>query len=475
MQGSLPFYYKEMIKNIYIILCLLLTTNLIKAQQWQRLDTILFAGIVEKLTVDSASHKLFVAGVISYDINSAPIFNENLAQYNSLTNTFNFIGNGNEGFGLGCPGVYFDNDTLYVGCDGMFVCAAPTSMMAIFDTAWHAMGNQFGNPPPAFGYWDAVYFFARLNGSMYASGAFYTVNTDTINGIAKWDGTQWVGLGTTGNMGVDYVNGHHLFNITAMFVYNNELYLTGRFDKAGNLSGVPGVAKWNGVAWDSVPGNIYNSMLSFGIYNGELYSGGEGTYITKLYNGTWVPVTPVHSNYTSTFEGEIYAIKQYKNSLVVAGYFDSIGGVAAKNIARFDGQSWQPLGSGLMVNSQSGFVKTVEVLDDCLYAGGTFTYSGGIPIEGVAKWCEPLSTQEISFSQSINIYPNPSTNFISLTGLQNKKVQLKIFDVIGKKIITKEINAQQNKIDVAVLEKGIYLFVITDENGNLKKGKFVKQ
>src|SRR5439155_155553 len=70
-------------------------------------------------------------------------------------------------------------------------------------------------------------------------------------------------------------------------------------------------------------------------------------------------------------------------ALHAGGFFTSAGGVAANNIARWDGTSWSPLGSG--VSAQTGDpVSALAVFDDGtgpkLYAGG------GVPANFVAKW-----------------------------------------------------------------------------------------
>jgi len=75
-------------------------------------------------------------------------------------------------------------------------------------------------------------------------------------------------------------------------------------------------------------------------------------------------------------------------ALYVGGAFDTAGGVEAKNIAKWDGSSWSPLGSGL-----DGFVNALKVHDDgggeALYAGGLFTMAGGaggVAASRIAKW-----------------------------------------------------------------------------------------
>jgi hypothetical protein len=57
------------------------------------------------------------------------------------------------------------------------------------------------------------------------------------------------------------------------------------------------------------------------------------------------------------------------------------GDVSANNSARWDGTSWQPLGTGM-----SSYVLSVTVYDGALIAGGGFTTAGGISATYIARW-----------------------------------------------------------------------------------------
>ncbi|MGD2109598.1 MAG: hypothetical protein PVI86_09420 [Phycisphaerae bacterium] len=72
-------------------------------------------------------------------------------------------------------------------------------------------------------------------------------------------------------------------------------------------------------------------------------------------------------------------------ALYAGGTFSSAGGVAANNIAKWNGTSWSPLGLGT-----DGTVYALAVYNDgtgpALYAGGFFLNAGGLPASFVAKW-----------------------------------------------------------------------------------------
>ena len=74
-------------------------------------------------------------------------------------------------------------------------------------------------------------------------------------------------------------------------------------------------------------------------------------------------------------------------ALYAGGFFTSAGGVSANGIATWDGSSWSALGSGV-----TGGVSALTVFDDgtgggpALYTGGLFTSAGGVSASGIAKW-----------------------------------------------------------------------------------------
>ena len=69
-------------------------------------------------------------------------------------------------------------------------------------------------------------------------------------------------------------------------------------------------------------------------------------------------------------------------NLYAGGYFTTAGGVAATNIAQWNGSSWSALGSGM----RSLRLMTLAVSGTNLYAGGYFTTAGGVAANYIAQW-----------------------------------------------------------------------------------------
>ena len=121
--------------------------------------------------------------------------------------------------------------------------------------------------------------------------------------------------------------------------------------------------------------------------NGDLVAGGQfaiadSAFINNIarWDGTtWQPLGSGIWGYSSN----VYALAMLPNGdLVAGGLFSSAGGQAVNNIARWDGSSWTPLGPGL-----DGTVFALLVLPNGdLVVGGWFHNAGATTTHSVARW-----------------------------------------------------------------------------------------
>jgi len=74
------------------------------------------------------------------------------------------------------------------------------------------------------------------------------------------------------------------------------------------------------------------------------------------------------------------------------------------------------------------------------------------------------------------MYPNPvqaELNIVLPSNIKNAKAEL--FNVLGKKILSKKLNTTFNKLDVSNLESGVYLIKIIDDDNTFGTKQFVKK
>jgi hypothetical protein len=73
--------------------------------------------------------------------------------------------------------------------------------------------------------------------------------------------------------------------------------------------------------------------------------------------------------------------------LVAGGYFGTAGGLPAAAIARWNGTSWSPLGTGITNFLGPAVVEALAVLaNGDLVAGGFFNLAGGATANHIARW-----------------------------------------------------------------------------------------
>tara|TARA_R110000751_G_scaffold113854_3_gene213065 strand:- start:37639 stop:39312 length:1674 start_codon:yes stop_codon:yes gene_type:complete len=79
-------------------------------------------------------------------------------------------------------------------------------------------------------------------------------------------------------------------------------------------------------------------------------------------------------------------------------------------------------------------------------------------------WSEAsLTTQEFNTAANFSIYPNPTNSgFVNITTKANTAVNVTVFDVLGKQVLSKTLN--NNTLDVTSLTTGVYILKL-NQNG----------
>ena len=304
---------------------------------------------------------------------------------------------------FGYPGIdgqvrdatYFDDgrgSALYV--TGRFEVAGAVAArnIARWDgTTWEPLGSGLTSSEQPLGMALAVYDDGR-GPALYVGGWFSHAGGVTTNNIARWDGTHWEPLGSG-------VSGGFSADIQELLLHDDgsgpALYATGDFDSAGGVS-VRNIARWNGATWSPLGTGIEvgaDAMHAFDDGTGSaLYVGGGlteagGVAVGRIakWDGTqWsAPASDFESG------GNVWALEVFDDgrgpALYAAGSMPMSGGVAINNIARYDGSSWEPLGSGL-----AEFAFALSAHDDGsgpkLYVGGRFPGAGSVSARQIARW-----------------------------------------------------------------------------------------
>lgn len=224
--------------------------------------------------------------------------------------------------------------------------------------------------------------------ALFVSGLFSTAGATPAACIAKWNGEGWSPLGS--GLSLQSAGGAPLLSVDTGA--GRELVIGGSFSSAGGTS-ANNVASWTGSSWRALGAGLNGSVVALarrtsgpGFFAGGEFqaSGSVPLGRVALWDGqAWVDVGGgvMGARVTSLATQTVAGVEH----LIVGGDFSSAGGVAANNIARWDGQSWSAFGAGL-----GGGVSSLAIFDDgsgeALYAGSGIGFFSVSPPSSVAKW-----------------------------------------------------------------------------------------
>jgi trimeric autotransporter adhesin len=181
--------------------------------------------------------------------------------------------------------------------------------------------------------------------------------------------------------------------VYALAPYDGQLVAGGQFRMAGSLNS-PGLARWDGAAWHSLGGGfvrddcpgtatcnpVVRALTTFGsdLVAGGRFTGAAGVGMRNVgrWDGNaWAPLG-------DGLEGTVLALAVYRGQLVAGGQFVASGNDSTVlNLAAWDGSRWSVLGGGA-----NNSVKALCADGGDLYAGGDFTVAGSDSIAWLARW-----------------------------------------------------------------------------------------
>jgi hypothetical protein len=105
---------------------------------------------------------------------------------------------------------------------------------------------------------------------------------------------------------------------------------------------------------------------------------------------------------------------------------------------------------------------------DCFYKNDSIFF----PANGI---CQVAGLEEISKKESINIYPNPANNRVTIEiPLQTEDAIISIYNITGQLLLKQSLQQSQTEISISSLAKGIYIIKVSSADGIAVK-KFIKE
>jgi len=86
-----------------------------------------------------------------------------------------------------------------------------------------------------------------------------------------------------------------------------------------------------------------------------------------------------------------------------------------------------------------------------------------------------LSVEEFNNVNAFSIYPNPTTSRLNVSISQlESNMRLDVYNILGKKVLSKDINDLKSFINVSQWHSGVYLIRLSTDDASITK-RFVKQ
>lgn len=321
-----------------------------------------------------------------------------------------------------------------------------------------------------------IYDVSSFEQNLVICGEFDRAGQNEISGIAQWVDGEWQPLGT--GLAGNILNTAPVLFPHQLLVWEDHLYVAGNFRMAGGVE-VNGIARWDGSEWTAMGAGFNSTVYGLGVFNGELYAGGDFTAsgntslsrIAKWDGMEWVSPGFGFTGITSNDYTFVHTIQEIEGQLYIAGglkqlVLDDGTTLACGGVIGFDGQNFETFDGGVANNDIEAILK---VDDELLVGGGVFGsgYAGRIDLI--------TSTESIPLDKDVVCYPNPVSDYIKWTSRQNtviKKVYLNNAQGIQISQFTGEIIQQQ--LDVSNLPGGYYCLVFEWADGSLSRESFLK-
>lgn len=263
--------------------------------------------------------------------------------------------------------------------------------------AWLPLAGTGTELLDRFGSSTAISVFDDGSGPAVYLAATYQTN---VVRLLRWDDAGWTLLDESPAPST-------LERHASMVVWDDgggdDLYVGGFFGSIGGVA-ADDIARWDGTAWSPVGASFAFAPIE----DLAVFDDGGGPTLWAIDNGAsgdsrllrfdgaaWsvVVAEPMGGGFP---EGRFEALEVYDDgrgpALYVGGNFDSIGGVAANNLGRFDGTGWSSVGDGPGNSFRFTWVSALEVIEEpggaALYAVGEFSRAapGGLFVENAARW-----------------------------------------------------------------------------------------
>ncbi|MFH1844958.1 MAG: FlgD immunoglobulin-like domain containing protein [bacterium] len=264
-------------------------------------------------------------------------------------------------------------------------------------------------------------------GELYAGGSFSLADGAVCHSIARWDGATWQPLdpGISNTVSIYQLHVYYHFPplVSALQVYDGALIVGGTIGKIGEVT-ASAIARWDGSEWTGLGSGMGSSLpprvLALASANDTLHAGGDffaADYRACGRIGRWDGLD-WHRFDDTIPDWPVTAVHVFRDQVLIGGAFGAVGDRDLRHLARWTGTGWEPLGSGppnpvfsllthrgrlhagsfswdgvdwINALQTNGPVKALVEYDGHLVAGGLFSRCGGQVCSNLTAWTDTTS------------------------------------------------------------------------------------
>lgn len=297
----------------------------------------------------------------------------------------------------------------------------------------------------------------------------YNVNTNKINVkngklefVMLYNASGYYNATFTGNTTINDDTWHHVAVVKSNDTNNNLLiYVDGVLNIIGTIQS-----------------HIFTSKNTFLGANGRYFyeppianpnysKNNKNSEINKTLKNAYPP-TPV-----DFFQGNLDEVRVWNRALSLAELQNNKNCELPSPTTQTGLVAYYQFNQGIDSNDNS----TVTTLTDASSNGYNGTLNSFALNGSTSNWtagsnivsgdnCAPfLSTTNFELNHQLKLYPNPATNEVTIQFESLTNPQLEVIDVNGRILLNQPLDYTSNKLNIAALPLGMYLFKINSKEG----------
>ncbi|MCY2961266.1 MAG: hypothetical protein NTY35_13980 [Planctomycetota bacterium] len=252
---------------------------------------------------------------------------------------------------------------------------------------------------------------------LVVGGFFERASGVQVHGVARWNGLGWspLGIGVSGSASVSSVQSLASFDPDGIGPQPPRLFVGGSFSNAG---GAPanGVASWDGSGFSNLAtgvsaGGSFPALRAFTTFddgsgaklyatglvrsvggvtaNADAFDSAPLLSVARWDGGAWTSLGAPSASNTNAIGRALASVDDDGDgidSLFVGGFFARSGPLGTAGVARWNGASWQPLGTGRGLDAQIHSIAAQPAPGAPVLVGGAFVTAGAQIVNRVALW-----------------------------------------------------------------------------------------